>query len=174
MKQHSNRQHSKENNMAFEFNYFDNHKEINATLRQIWSENKDDEYLVKQIKHALKLLEPMLMFEEKQAKKAAENAKNPLASCLADLITAKQLGMIRAIAREKRLDADDEATKEFGFPCKADELSKLAASTLIKRLQDAKPWQNPQQSLLPMPGENGWTTELPKEKTAQEIADDVF
>lgn len=59
---------------------------------------------------------------------------NPIARSLSDLVTARQLGMIRAIAREIGLDADRESSAVMR--CKTDELSKRAASALIVHLQD--------------------------------------
>lgn len=56
------------------------------------------------------------------------------ARSLADLVTAKQLGMIRAIARELGLDADEECQTVMN--CRTDELSVRAASSLIQHLQD--------------------------------------
>ena len=50
------------------------------------------------------------------------------------MITAKQLGMIRAIAREANLDAAGECTQMMH--CGIDELSKRAASDLIEHLQN--------------------------------------
>ena len=62
-------------------------------------------------------------------------AVNPnVATTLANLITAKQLGMIRAIARELRIQPDSECQSVMN--CRADELSKKAASEFIKHLQD--------------------------------------
>jgi len=49
-------------------------------------------------------------------------------------VTAKQLGMIRAIARELNIDADEECNSVM--QCSTDELSKRAASSLIRHLQD--------------------------------------
>ncbi|MBS1796409.1 MAG: SWIM zinc finger family protein [Acidobacteria bacterium] len=59
---------------------------------------------------------------------------NPIARSLSDLVTAKQLGMIRAIAREIGVDPDVECNTVM--QCKTDELSKKAASSLIQHLQD--------------------------------------
>ncbi len=59
---------------------------------------------------------------------------NPIAKSLSDLVTAKQLGMIRAISREIGVDADEEC--QTVMQCKTDELSKKAASGLIQHLQD--------------------------------------
>lgn len=60
--------------------------------------------------------------------------QNPVARSLSDLVTAKQLGMIRAISREMGVDADEEC--QTVMQCKTDELSKRAASALIQHLQD--------------------------------------
>jgi len=49
-------------------------------------------------------------------------------------VNAKQLGMIRAIAREMRINADEECQSVMN--CRTDELSKKAASEFIKHLQD--------------------------------------
>jgi hypothetical protein len=59
---------------------------------------------------------------------------NPMAQNLGDMVTAKQLGMIRAIAREAKVDADKECA--IMMNCSVDELSKRAASDLIERLQE--------------------------------------
>ena len=58
---------------------------------------------------------------------------NPIAKSLADLVTAKQLGMIRAISRKIGVKANDESQKLM--KCSTDELSKRAASSLISHLQ---------------------------------------
>jgi len=58
----------------------------------------------------------------------------PVARRLGDLVTAKQLGMIRAIARELRVDPDEECSTVMN--CTTDELTKRAASSLIQHLQD--------------------------------------
>ncbi|MDQ3636194.1 MAG: RAD52 family DNA repair protein [Acidobacteriota bacterium] len=70
---------------------------------------------------------------------------NPIAKSLSDLVTAKQLGMIRAISREIGIDADEESNKVMS--CRTDELSKRAASNLIQHLQD---FQQNQVSDAPM------------------------
>lgn len=59
---------------------------------------------------------------------------NPVATSLMDLVTAKQLGMIRAISREMGIEADEEC--QTILSCKTDELSKKAASAFIQHLQD--------------------------------------
>ena len=58
----------------------------------------------------------------------------PVARRLGELVTAKQLGMIRAIARELRIDPDEECN--VVMHCSTDELTKRAASSLIQHLQD--------------------------------------
>lgn len=56
----------------------------------------------------------------------------PVASGLADLVTAKQLGMIRAISREAGVDAEEECMQLLN--CSTAELSKKAASSFIDHL----------------------------------------
>ena len=73
---------------------------------------------------------------------------NPLARSLSDLVTARQLGMIRAIARELGLDADRECNAVMR--CKTDELSKRAASALIVHLQDIQKNQGTA-AVMPVP-----------------------
>lgn len=58
---------------------------------------------------------------------------NPVAATLGDMVSGKQLGMIRAIARENGLDAEFECKTKFN--CEVSELSKRAASDLIGHLQ---------------------------------------
>jgi len=71
---------------------------------------------------------------------------NPIAKSLSDLVTAKQLGMIRAISREIGVDAEVECQNVM--QCKTDELSKKAASGLIQHLQDM---QKNQEVAAPQP-----------------------
>jgi hypothetical protein len=59
---------------------------------------------------------------------------NPVARSLGELVTAKQLGMIRAIARELNVDPDEECHSVMN--CSTDELTKRAASSLIQHLQE--------------------------------------
>ncbi|MGE3467314.1 MAG: Rad52/Rad22 family DNA repair protein [Pyrinomonadaceae bacterium] len=61
-------------------------------------------------------------------------AVDPVAKSLGDMVTGKQLGMIRAIAREAKLDSEQECSRLFH--CEVAELSKRAASDLIEHLQD--------------------------------------
>ena len=58
---------------------------------------------------------------------------DPVAKSLGDMVTAKQLGMIRAIAREIGVDAEKECSKIIR--CGVSELSKRAASDFIEHLQ---------------------------------------
>jgi len=71
---------------------------------------------------------------------------NPIAKSLSDLVTAKQLGMIRAISREIGIEADEECQNVM--QCKTDELSKKAASGFIQHLQDL---QKNQEVSVPQP-----------------------
>lgn len=59
---------------------------------------------------------------------------DPIARRLGDLVTAKQLGMIRVIARDLNIDAEEECNTVM--QCSTDELTKRAASSLIQHLQD--------------------------------------
>jgi hypothetical protein len=52
---------------------------------------------------------------------------------MADLVTPKQLGMIRALAREAGVDVEEEC--QSVLRCKTDELSKRAASSFIDHLK---------------------------------------
>lgn len=59
---------------------------------------------------------------------------DPIAKSLGDMVTAKQLGMIKGLARETGVDADVECKNIL--KCGVEELSKRAASDLIAYLQD--------------------------------------
>jgi len=61
---------------------------------------------------------------------------DPLAKSMSDLVTPKQLGMIRALAREAGMDADDEC--QSVLRCRTEELSKKAASSFIDHLKTAQ------------------------------------
>jgi hypothetical protein len=67
---------------------------------------------------------------------------DPIAKSLGDMITSKQLSMIRAIGREADLDAEAECIQLMN--CSIAELSKRAASHLIAHLQKL------QQNTVPM------------------------
>jgi len=56
----------------------------------------------------------------------------PVAMGLSDLVTAKQLGMIRAISREAGIDQEEECLQLLN--CNTSELSKKAASSFIDHL----------------------------------------
>lgn len=89
---------------------------------------------------------------QQQQKKPADHQRKdqfPFAATLMDLVTAKQLGLIRGLARDKALDAEEECQKLFN--CKTDELCKRAASQLIDHIKELPEWQNPQQPLLEAP-----------------------
>ncbi len=59
---------------------------------------------------------------------------NPVAQNLAEMVTTKQLGMIRAVAREANVDADAECMDTMN--CRISELSRRAASALIDHLRE--------------------------------------
>jgi len=60
--------------------------------------------------------------------------EDPVAKTLGELVTGKQLGMIRALARDANIDARDECNGVM--KCSPDELSKRAASEFIEHLQN--------------------------------------
>ncbi|HEV2915535.1 MAG TPA: Rad52/Rad22 family DNA repair protein [Pyrinomonadaceae bacterium] len=72
---------------------------------------------------------------EKEGAPAAQGQfpRDPLAKSMADLVTPKQLGMIRALAREAGVDVEEEC--QTVLRCKTDELSKRAASSFIDHLK---------------------------------------
>jgi hypothetical protein len=57
---------------------------------------------------------------------------DPVAKSLSDMVTTKQLGMIRAICRENNLDPEEECIT--AIKCKVNELSRRAASAFIDHL----------------------------------------
>lgn len=62
----------------------------------------------------------------------AQFPSDPVAKSLSDMVTTKQLGMIRAICRENNLDPEEECLAVM--KCKVNELSRRAASSLIDHL----------------------------------------
>ena len=59
---------------------------------------------------------------------------DPVSKSLGDMVTGKQLGMIKAIAREANVNAEQECFQLMH--CRVEELSRKAASDLIEHLQD--------------------------------------
>ncbi|PYS86836.1 MAG: hypothetical protein DMF62_14560 [Acidobacteria bacterium] len=57
---------------------------------------------------------------------------DPIAKTISDMVTTKQLGMIRSICREHELEPDQECMATMN--CKVNELSRKAASSLIDHL----------------------------------------
>jgi hypothetical protein len=68
---------------------------------------------------------------------APSTIADPFAKSMSDLVTPKQLGMVRALARERGVDHDEEC--QAVFKCKTDELSKRAASSFIDHLKELQP-----------------------------------
>ena len=64
---------------------------------------------------------------------AGDFPRDPLAKSMADLVTPKQLGMIRALAREAGVDVEEECQQVLR--CRTEELSKRAASSFIDHLK---------------------------------------
>lgn len=73
------------------------------------------------------------VIEKEGAATPAQFPRDPLAKSMADLVTPKQLGMIRALAREAGIDAEEEC--QTVLRCKTEELSKRAASSFIDHLK---------------------------------------
>jgi hypothetical protein len=71
--------------------------------------------------------------DEHSASATQRSVTDPMAKSLGDMLTAKQLGMIRGIARESGIDAEIECSKKM--MCKVEELSKRGASELIDHLK---------------------------------------
>ena len=65
-----------------------------------------------------------------------ETGTQAVATSLANMITGKQLGYVRALARELGVVADDECQRLFN--CRLGELSKRAASDFIEHLQQMR------------------------------------
>lgn len=59
---------------------------------------------------------------------------DPVAGSLSNLVTAKQLAMLRAISRKRGLDAESECQRLLN--CRLAEMSRRAASALIEHLQN--------------------------------------
>lgn len=82
--------------------------------------------------------------DELPTPKAAETAGLPpsnIAKNLGELVSAKQLGMIRALSRELRIDVDEVCHSVLS--CRSDELTKQAASKFIQHLQDMQRESSP-------------------------------
>lgn len=62
---------------------------------------------------------------------------SPVAASLSDMVTSKQLGMIRGLARQLNVNAEAECSAEFN--CSVTELSRRAASRLIDKLRTMQP-----------------------------------
>ena len=58
--------------------------------------------------------------------------ENPISKSIGDLVTPRQLGMIRALARERGVDVEAECAQLMN--CRVNELSRRVASFLIDRL----------------------------------------
>jgi len=74
------------------------------------------------------------VIEKEGAAEQHEFPRDPLAKSMSDLVTPKQLGMIRAIGREIGVDVEEECQQVLR--CKTEELSKRAASSFIDHLKN--------------------------------------
>jgi hypothetical protein len=73
----------------------------------------------------------------------SEFPRDPLAKSMGDLVTPKQLGMIRALAREAGVDTEEEC--QSVLRCRTEELSKKAASSFIDHLKNLQGGEQQQQ-----------------------------
>jgi len=73
----------------------------------------------------------------------SEFPRDPLAKSMSDLVTPKQLGMIRALAREAGVDTEEEC--QAVLRCRTEELSKKAASSFIDHLKNSQQQQQGEQ-----------------------------
>lgn len=85
---------------------------------------------------ALKYVDELLNTSSSQVK-TTEFPNDPVAKSLSDMVTTKQLSMIKAVAREAGVDANKECSHIMN--CRISELSKRAASAFIDYLRDLKP-----------------------------------
>jgi hypothetical protein len=69
-----------------------------------------------------------------EPQKAPDVPREHTASSMSDLVTPKQLGLIRYLAREAGVDADLECG--FVMKCKPEDLSKKSASQFIDHLKE--------------------------------------
>jgi len=74
------------------------------------------------------------VIEEQGAAVQNEFPRDPLAKSMSDLVTPKQLGMIRALAREAGVEVEEECQQVLR--CRTEELSKKAASSFIDHLKN--------------------------------------
>jgi len=74
------------------------------------------------------------VIEQAGAAPQNEFPRDPLAKSMGDLVTPKQLGMIRALAREAGVDVEEECQQ--ALRCRTEELSKKAASSFIDHLKN--------------------------------------
>ncbi|HEY9402741.1 MAG TPA: Rad52/Rad22 family DNA repair protein [Pyrinomonadaceae bacterium] len=75
----------------------------------------------------------------------SEFPRDPLAKSMGDLVTPKQLGMIRALAREAGVDTEEEC--QAVLRCRTEELSKKAASSFIDHLKNLQGGAEQQQPM---------------------------
>jgi hypothetical protein len=71
--------------------------------------------------------------EEAPPDRVLKPVPDPVAKSMADIVTPRQLGMIRALGREIGLDVDEEC--QTHLHCKTEELSKRGASNFIDHLK---------------------------------------
>jgi hypothetical protein len=85
------------------------------------------------------------VIEEQGAAVQNEFPRDPLAKSMSDLVTPKQLGMIRALAREAGVEVEEECQQVLR--CRTEELSKKAASSFIDHLKNLQQGEQQQQPM---------------------------
>ena len=85
------------------------------------------------------------VIEEQGAAVPNEFPRDPLAKSMSDLVTPKQLGMIRALAREAGVEVEEECQQVLR--CRTEELSKKAASSFIDHLKNLQQGEQQQQPM---------------------------
>lgn len=93
---------------------------------------------------------------------------NPAVKTLGDIVTPKQLWMIRNLCREVGADAEGEAEERFG--CKLEELSKRQASQLIEAFKDTDGGEAKGSSQEPEPSETAADAAKPQDKEPRRCA----
>jgi hypothetical protein len=80
--------------------------------------------------------------------------RDPVAKNLVDMLTSKQLAMIRGLAKEKDINAEEVCKQVMN--CSIDELSKRAASDLIEHLSSLATGHDPMSRAdVPVPSHTG-------------------
>lgn len=91
---------------------------------------------------------------QQQQSQPRSTPTNPIAKTLNELVTPKQLGMIRAICRDLSIDPETELEEAMKVKCQLPEISRKAASSFIDHLKALEQSGNPV-SQNNLPGSQG-------------------